>query len=164
MGQTWGSIRKKLEKEYICDSLKGRIQYFITRYHKAGFDKEGRVAIRFDGKEIVKSSFFMREVIRYDIWKSNEPDWNTTMKEVHKAGGFDVECFYAAFKFYQNHSIAESLYSDDPLIRLLAVLDKRVGKRTLKELVSKIETQPEWLQRIYNLRLEAEGILSKNVL
>ena len=141
MGQTWGSIRKKLENEYICDSLKGRIQYFITRYHKAGFDKEGRVAIRFDGKEIVKSSFFMREIKRDEIWKRKEPDWNTTMKKVHQAGGFDVECFYAAFKFYQNHSIAESLYSDDALIRLLAILDKRVGKRTLKVLAPEIEMQ-----------------------
>lgn len=162
MGQTWGSIRKKLEKVYMCDSLKGRIQYFVTRYHKAGFDQEGRVAIRFDGKEIVKSSYFKREAIRYEIWKKDEPDWNTTMKEVHNAGGFDVECFYAAFNFYQNHHIAESLNSEDALIRLFAVLDKRVGKRTLKELESKVEMQPEWLQVIYKLRLEAEGVLNES--
>ncbi len=31
MGQSWSSMRNKLEQENICEALNGRIQYFATR-------------------------------------------------------------------------------------------------------------------------------------
>ena len=31
MGLSWSAMRKVLEDENICDSLKGRVQYFVTR-------------------------------------------------------------------------------------------------------------------------------------
>ena len=57
MSQSWGSMRKQLEQENICDALKGRVQYFATRYRKS-HDREGRVAIRLDGQEVFKSCYF----------------------------------------------------------------------------------------------------------
>ncbi len=57
MALSWSGMRKVLEQENICDSLKGRIQYFATRYRKS-HDEEGRVAIRLDGEELFKSSWF----------------------------------------------------------------------------------------------------------
>jgi len=46
-------------------------------------------------------------------------------------GGFDQFAFYAAFYAYQNNSIEESLLSLDPVVRLFAIMDKRVGKTTV---------------------------------
>ena len=43
MSISWSAMRKKLETENICDSLKGRINYFATRYRKS-HDEMGRVA------------------------------------------------------------------------------------------------------------------------
>lgn len=74
-------------------------------------------------------------------------------------GGFDQFIFYNAFHAYQSSSIDESLKSDDPIVRLFAIMDKRVGKRTLQKLLSQIENQPPWLQTFYKLRLEADGII-----
>jgi len=56
-------MRKKLEREYICDALKGRITYFVTRYQKS-HDAEGRAAVLLDGREILQSSWF--------IWARNQ--------------------------------------------------------------------------------------------
>lgn len=42
------------------------------------------------------------------------------------------------------------------MIRLLAVLDRRVGKRTLEKLKDERMKQPEWLRFFYDLRLKAE--------
>lgn len=57
MGLSWSAIRKILEQDNICDLLKGRVQYFATRY-RMSHDEEGRVALRLDGKEIFKSCFY----------------------------------------------------------------------------------------------------------
>jgi len=160
-------MRKVLEQENICASLKGRIQYFATRYRGA-HDQTGRVAIRLDGKEILKSDCFDWSAKQHDIW--SEITANTEGKisylefsesintHVQNQGGIGQYAFYRAFHAYHNSSIDESLQSLYPLVRLLAILDKRVGKRRLQKLVSEVEAQPEWLQPFYQLRMEADGI------
>ena len=55
-GMSWSAMRKVLEQENICDSLKGRIQYFQTRY-RGTHDQTSRVAIRLDGKEIFQTDW-----------------------------------------------------------------------------------------------------------
>lgn len=62
MGKSWSGLRKELEEELICESLKGRVQYFLTHYHGAP-DNYGRVAVRVDGNEIIHGnpySFYMK--------------------------------------------------------------------------------------------------------
>ena len=54
---TWSGIRNKLENEYLAYSLRGHIQYFVTRY-RTDMDNEGRAAIRYDGKEIIKGCYW----------------------------------------------------------------------------------------------------------
>ena len=67
MGLSWSAMRKVLEDENICDSLKGRVQYFVTRYRES-HDQEGRVAVRLDGNEIFKSNFYDGEIKRHEAW------------------------------------------------------------------------------------------------
>ena len=54
---TWSGIRKKLETEYLAQSLQGHIQYYATSYSRS-HDHEGRAAIRYDGKEIIKGCYW----------------------------------------------------------------------------------------------------------
>ena len=149
MGQSWSNMRKQLEQEYLCDSLKGRIQFFVTRYPRTS-DVHTRVAIRLDNREILQSDFIK--------WRKacDGVDLNTI--EIHNQGGFDAVEFYHAFHTYQNQSIEKSFRCDDPLVRLFAILDRRIGKKTLKEAVSELINQPEWLRQFYLIRLEVEGI------
>lgn len=59
---------------------------------------------------------------------------------------------------YINQSITESLDDENAVVRMFAILDRRVGKRTLVKLASNIDSQPEWLQKFYRLRVDVEGI------
>ena len=65
---------------------------------------------------------------------------------------------YAEACSTENQEIKESLYSENPIVRMFAVLDRRVGKRTLTKVKETIEEQPLWLKQFYQLRLAAEGI------
>ena len=127
MGQSWSSIRKQLEQEYLCDALKGRIKFFASRYPGTS-DVHTRIAIRLDGKEILRSDFIK--------WRRASEKAGLDDEKIHDIGGFDAVEFYAAFYAYQNQSIEKSLASNDSLIRLLAILDRRIGKRTLKNIGS----------------------------
>lgn len=51
---TWSGIRNKLEKEYLAESLRGRVTYFAASYNYA-HDHVGRAAILVDGIEVLKS-------------------------------------------------------------------------------------------------------------
>jgi len=155
-------MRKVLEQDNICDSLKGRIQYFATRYRGA-HDQTGRVAIRLDGKEIFNSDYFDWAIKHHEAWEkikasTEEISYERAHLSALNQGGFDQHEFYRAFHSYNNSSIDESLRSSDPVVRLFAIMDKRVGKRRLHKLLPEIELQPVWLQSFFRLRLEAERI------
>jgi len=57
MGDSWSGVRKRLEQDLLCDALKGRLKYFITKYNNA-HDESGRVAIIVDGREIIQGDIF----------------------------------------------------------------------------------------------------------
>lgn len=54
---TWSGIRNKLEHDYLCLALRGRIQYFATSYWES-HDQTGRAAIRLDGVEVLRSNYY----------------------------------------------------------------------------------------------------------
>ena len=167
-GMSWSGVRKILEQENICSSLKGRIQYFQTRYRGA-HDQIGRVAIRLDDKEIFNSDYFDHHQKEFEIgkksnvfdergWYLNNPvGYKEVLNEVKNQGGY--ASFYNAFYDYHNISIDKSLSSADPMVRLFAILDRRVGKRRLQKLAFEVSNQPKWLQVFYRLRFEADGII-----
>ena len=73
-------------------------------------------------------------------------------------GVFDQRCFYEAFDIFDNQSIEMSLESDNMLVRIMAVLDRRVGKRRLISMKETIEDEEASFQEFYAIRAEAEGI------
>ncbi len=148
MSWNWSGIRKKLEQNYLADCLRGRIQYFVTRYREA-HDGVGRACIRLDGKEILQGCHFHTE--RY---------WTNVMDDhALDLGAFDEGDFYAAFQQFNNQSIEKSLNSENLIVRIFAVLDRRVGKRTLLKLEESIQNEPVNFQTFYAIRMEAEGLL-----
>ncbi|MBR0354870.1 MAG: hypothetical protein IJK35_05830 [Oscillospiraceae bacterium] len=78
--------------------------------------------------------------------------------ELAKGNGEQYD-FYRSFEEYDTQDIEKSLASGNPLVRVLAVLDRRVGKRRLKRLAEQgFSDEPEWVQTMIRLRLEAEGV------
>ncbi|MGL4694858.1 SF0329 family protein [Enterococcus larvae] len=156
---TWSGIRNKLEKEYLAESLRGHIHYYATSYSKSP-DHNGRAAIRYDGKEIIKGCYWNTWLNTKSFSRENDSVTaeSAYMDDTVSLGAFDQQSFYAAFAEFDNQSIETSLESNDPLVRIFAVLDRRVGKRKLKNMQDNILDEPAAFQAFYAIRVKAENI------
>ena len=76
-------------------------------------------------------------------------------------GCFDNGFFYKAFHEFDNQSIEKSLASENPLVRIFALLDRRLGKRRLLALEKSMEQELEWVRAFYVIRMQAEGLMEK---
>ena len=139
---TWSGIRNKLENEYLCPALRGRIQYFATSYWES-HDQTGRAAIRLDGVEVLRSNYYAYE----------QNYWNRYQAL------FDNGFFYEAFHEFDNQSIEKSLVSANPLVRIFALLDRRLGKRRLLALEKSMEQELDWVRAFYVIRMQVEGLM-----
>lgn len=74
-------------------------------------------------------------------------------------GQFDQRCFYIAFYEFDNQSIEKSLSSENALVKVFALLDRRTGKRCLRSIKENINSEGEVFRMFFNIRAEAEGIL-----
>ena len=161
---TWSGIRKRMESEYLAESLKGDISYFATSYSRSP-DHEGRAAIRYKGKEIIKGCYYHNWTKAESFPKDEK--YERRMSEEFafmddtaiKLGVFDQTCFYKAFDEFDNQSIEKSLYSDNLLVRIFAVLDRRVGKRKLISMKESVENEPDSIKEFFAIRMNAEGIV-----
>ena len=154
---TWSHTRKKLEEDYLCPALRGRVQYFATTY-KLCPDHEGRAAIRVDGVEVLKSGYYAYASAFWKLQNVEGADWREAAQIVLDNGLFDQRDFYAAFQEFDNQSVETSLTSKHPIVRIFALLDRRAGKRRLAALESTMENELDWVRPFYLLRMEAEGL------
>jgi hypothetical protein len=179
VANSWSGLRKILEEDLLCDSLHGRVQYFLTHYHNAP-DNYGRFSVRVDGKEMLWANPYNEtKLFNYANLLQNElgipkRQWisgkrflydeenlqieNEAANMIIKDGNMDIWQITNAIKIYRNLSIHDAISSTNEVVRMFAILDRRVGKRTLQKLVYTVDEQPKWLQFFYKLRLEAEGI------
>lgn len=67
--------------------------------------------------------------------------------------------FLSAATSFLEMPIQEALISDNYIIRIFAILDRRVGRRTLQKIKDREEDQnlPAWVKRFYGLRLNVEA-------
>lgn len=165
---SWSGMRKYLEEEMLTPSLIGRIRYGCTTY--VGMDGCKIFEICIDQRQVKR--FSLETVNTYFIdcgyKQNNDPFgrreyWDEFWYLLDK---YPMPCrteytdteFCKALEAYRNSDVLESVVSDDPIVRMFAVLDRRIGKRTLKKMKASIDDQPTWLKTFYNLRFEAENI------
>ena len=161
---TWSGIKNKLENDYLCPALRGHIQYFVTRYHEA-HDQEGRAAIRLDGEEVLRSDHYDYQEnywnrfnqLRADL--TEKDDYQLAYEGTLNDGCFDQRVFYNAFHLFDNQSIEESINSDNPLVRVFALLDRRLGKRRLLAMKEKMEQELPWVRAFYVIHMQAEELM-----
>ena len=158
----WAQIRRILEQDLLCEPLKGRVRYFATRYRNA-HDNIGRVCILVDGKEVINMTFFVEderyaqthERIKNEPDKSFQDVYTQVYKDFADKGLYYPGDFGFALDEFLSLDIGEALKSDNLLVRMMAIMDRRVGKRTLEKIKPDISDLPEWLQYFYNLRIES---------
>lgn len=156
----WSGIRNKLENEYLAESLRGRIRYFVTAYRESHDGDKGRAAILLDGKHILEGNTFERVFHPCEWWPYDGVPPIMSQQSLD-FGQIDQWAFYKSFDEFDNQSIEKSLVSENLLVRIFAVLDRRVGKRRLLAMKDTIEEEPEWFKMFYYIRAEAEGILKE---
>lgn len=158
--KSWSELNKQLT-EYLCESLREHITYFLTRYHDV-HNAYGRASIRLDKKELVCFSWINLYKQEYDlnkVWQlTGEWDFeNPKLKEKWDLDGTYYEMdFLDAAITYKNMPIKEALESENYMIKIFAILDRRVGKRTLQRIKESKEylDYPEWVKQFYLLRFE----------
>ena len=164
---TWSGIRNKLENDYLCPALRGHIQYFATSYSKS-HDHEGRAAIRLDGTEVLRSNYYeyyqnywnRYQALRQEGAGEDGPKvpFQMAYGGALNDGCFDNWFFYEAFAIFDNQSIEKSLVCENPLVRIFALLDRRLGKRRLLALAGSMDQKLDWVRVFYVFRMRAEGL------
>ena len=146
--KSWSSLNQQLTG-LLCNALKDRITYFCTTYSEV-HNAYGRAAIRLDGKELVQFT-----------WDKHYEQTEAFLKSF-----FDHDCILGNYDFlnavsaFREINIADALISDDCMIRILAILDRRCGKRTLQRLIDSHECDswPDWAKQFAIIRFEAEKL------
>ncbi len=179
MSQSWSSLKKKFETEYLCEKLRGRIRYDFTLYRKS-HDGAGLFSVFIDGQLIFQATSFAEsyhDEIADGIKRENDipmRDWNgkeflfddenfaaenKAEKIAHEEGIYTTYEIIPCMKAYQNLSVSDALCSENYLFQMFAILDRRTGKRSLLKKLEVYEDLPEWLQKFYKLRFGIEGIV-----
>lgn len=164
---SWSGMRKFLEQEQLAPPLRGRVRYGCTTY--VGMDGCRIFEVFLDGKSAKRFSW---ETVNSYFIQNGQKDngkpvgtkeyWDgfwTIMDRVpitQKTEYTDGE-FCEALARYRNQSIQDSLTSANPIERMFAILDRRVGQRSLEKANPTLADQPQWLQQFYSVRLEAQS-------
>ncbi len=159
--KSWAGLKKQLS-DNLCDTLKNRVTYFLTRYHDV-HNSYGRAAILLDGKELVCFSWIEMYYQENDISKlyDKKPDASYEDLVAKMKPKWDADCTYCEMDFldavlhFRNLSIMEALESENYMIKILAIMDRRIGKRTLSKILKDgaYKDFPDWVRQFYELRL-----------
>lgn len=175
----WTKVKRNIES-LICDKLKHRLSIHLTQYN-VSLGEQKRIWITLDKKEVFNASsanylmehdklwteikketdkpfpYCLYECFPEFIGKTNDSDYTTVILEDKSI--FNVEVVYDAFTQYPQLSIDNALNSESVIIKAIAMLDKRLGKRKLKNLKYSSNVNPLILG-FYKLRCEAEGTMT----
>lgn len=154
---SWKGMKKYLEQEMLCPALKGRVSFHYEVYPRFG-GSSALFSVSLDGERI-KAFGLMYALARLEDQGKLEPGhylWFIPMCERDEYEDYE---FSQALREYRQQSIQSSISSDNPLVRMFAILDRRLGKRTLERLKDCVHDQPEWLRRLYEARLTEAQLL-----
>lgn len=158
----WTKLKSKIESRF-CDSMKKRVSINSTRY---GACTCGHAWITLDKKLI--ANFCTRA-----FWNTNPVFDEKTGRWVHgemineKNKKYDnlkntygelsrQDVYESCWAYIHDLSIEQAVLSDNPLIQSLAMIDKRLGKRKIKEI--DIKLLHPLANRLLKERIEAEKI------
>ena len=146
----WSKTRQILESR-LAEGLKGHVSYHYDVYHT--------------NKDKVKK-WWWTEMHVFSIivdgkpWFCSNPKYfrlmyqqGKTEPEIIREYGFVPTSYAGGFlnayihEYLNELSIEDAINNDNYFIRLLAVLDVRLGKRKVKALVNNIENEPEWFRK-----------------
>ncbi len=159
----WSQLKLRIES-FFADSVRKRVSINSTTYHKWNDSRDaGRVWITIDGTEVLNLCFnyaifypemgdkLVRQLDRLGI--PSQPGDGSEVDRREKLILSRGEVHDVLFN-YLSMPVDDILNSNQPFIRGLAMLDRRVGKRRLSQ-SRDTETHP-WPRMLSEFRLKAE--------
>lgn len=180
----WSKTKKALY-ERMAPSLRGRVTYMVQVYQRGKCEcaicgnNYKQFAIVLDKTEVYTiggaGAFFYGEIQNrvleeyhltnrmLDYWDTDPGGKNrekVNRRMFYYTGTMLFNDLLKKIHIYLNFaSIEECLSKEDYFLYLMAIFDRRVGKRKIKEIYEQIDSEPEWIRKFIRLRAEAEGIV-----
>ena len=150
----WSKLKTRI-KSFICPELKRRIDFFVTSYRES-HDGADKVWITVDREKLFECKHYPFEWAEAEAYHSGlrkeQVKVHLADKEVHSPGNFGN-----AMRVYLELPIEEALKSSDPLVKAFAIVDRRLGKRTLAKLEMS-ESEHSLVRAFYELRCASRHI------
>lgn len=173
------SKTKKLVESLLADKLKNRLEIHMTNYN-VSVGEQRRVWITFDKTEIFNASTanfleehdalwneihantdlaFPDDIKAYcdEVKGKDIPDEDLSMYVLEAKGIFNPDRLYDVFVEYPQMSYADIQASTDILVLALMMVDKRFGKRALKNYCINEQIHP-LVKQMYDIRKHIENI------
>jgi len=131
----------------------------MTRYGPGLSYTMTRAWVTWDGKEIANMST-IEKLIETHVQKKQAA--RTGEPIIATSAILSRDNFERAVEVYLDSPIETSLASDDPIVKALAMFDRRLGKRRLQKL-DLGETEHPMVKQFYMLRCEAEGLTTTDL-
>lgn len=157
----WSKLKSHLF-DFVDPELRKRIDFHLIKYRKLG-DSTNEFLVYVDGVKIFSASYSRHNIATYVVtrwtgWQAyddgKEPyflEETLNKREIHAP--VDIT---SSIRTYFDLDPQISLHSSDPILRALAMIDKRIGRRTLEALeISAHEHSLIWA--LYRLRMESRG-------
>lgn len=179
----WSKTRKAMY-DRLAPSLKGRVVFEVQYYEKlkcqcemcANSHKQLIIIVDKVPYTIAGAGAYNQYSIKYKVleelnitdtllyYRDSTVERKVRNKMFYKTG---LMFFYDAMKRIHEYlncvSVEECLSGEDYFLYLLAILDRRVGKRRIRRIYENIDSEPEWIRKFIILRAEAEHIIKGNI-
>lgn len=127
----WSKLKSRI-KSLITAELRDRIDFHLTSYRES-HDGADKVWIEIDGKRVFDCNYYLSErETAYAYFSGLRGD--EIKSALVDAGIHSPRDFGCAMRAYLDMAVDEALKSPDPIVRAFAIVDRRVGKRTLAKL------------------------------
>jgi hypothetical protein len=145
----WSKLKARV-KERICPELRDRVDFHLTSYRRSHDDVD-KVWITIDGEPLLKMKHYTHLRASYEAYACGlEGDAISSL--LAELEIFHPQAFGSAMRSYLDLPISDALASTNPLIKAFAIIDRRVGKRTLTKLDIS-EADSTLIRAFYSLRL-----------
>jgi len=149
----WSKLKSRVESQF-APAVVGHVELRDTWYRNTG-QSMGRGWITIDGQDVQSFSdatwwmgFYLR---RRDLAES----WDEAEVALHSAGVLSRNDFYEALYRSLEVSVNNALEDPNPIVRGLAMLDRRLGKRRLSSIELPAAEHP-FVQLMFSVRCDHE--------
>jgi hypothetical protein len=128
----WSKLKSRV-KDSICPELKDVIDFHLTSYRES-HDGADKIWITIDGKRVFSCKHYPHERAEMRAYSERglRGEGIKTFlreREIHSPNDFGD-----AMRAYLGLPVHDALLSTDPLIKAFAIVDRRLGKRSLEKL------------------------------